>query len=53
MLRNKSVARITHSYHRFNKYNNSIKDIEINRPNQVCASDITFIRTEKGFCCLV
>jgi transposase InsO family protein len=51
-LRKKSVARTTNSYHRFYKYNYIIKDIEINRPNQVWASDITYIRTEKGFCYL-
>ena len=34
-LRRKTSARTTNSYHRFYKYNNIIKDIEINRPNQV------------------
>jgi putative transposase len=47
-LRKKSGTRTTNSYHRFYKYNNIIKDIEINRPNQVWASDITYIRTVKG-----
>jgi putative transposase len=51
-LRKKSGARTTNSYHRFYKYNNIIKDIEITRPNQVWASDITYIRTVKGFCYL-
>jgi putative transposase len=51
-LRNKFGARTTNSYHRCYKYNNIIKDIEITRPNQVWASDITFIRTVKGFCYL-
>jgi putative transposase len=51
-LRKKSGARTTNSYHRFYKYNNSIKDIEINRPSQVWASDIAYIRTVKGFCYL-
>jgi putative transposase len=51
-LRRKTSARTTNSYHRFYKYNNIIKDIEINRPNQVWASDITYIRTVKGFCYL-
>ncbi|MFT6842628.1 MAG: putative transposase [Psychroserpens sp.] len=50
--RKKSGARTTNSYHRFYKYNNSIKNIEINRPNQVWVSDITYIRTVKGFCYL-
>ena len=51
-LRKKYSARTTNSYHRFYKYNNIIKDVEINRPNQVWASDITYIRTLKGFCYL-
>ncbi|PHR71888.1 MAG: hypothetical protein COA67_05725 [Lutibacter sp.] len=51
-LRKKYSARTTNSYHRFYKYNNIIKDLEITRPNQVWASDITYIRTLKGFCYL-
>ena len=51
-LRRKTSAKTTNSYHRFYKYNNIIKDIEITRPNQVWASDITYIRTVKGFCYL-
>jgi transposase InsO family protein len=51
-LRKKTSARTTNSYHRFYKYNNIIKDMEITRPNQVWVSDITYIRTIKGFCYL-
>jgi putative transposase len=51
-LRKKHSARTTNSYHRFYKYNNIIKDVEVNRPNQVWASDITYIRTVKEFCYL-
>ena len=51
-LRKKYSCRTTNSYHRFYKYNNIIKDVEVNRPNQVWASDITYIRTVKGFCYL-
>ena len=51
-LRKKTSTRTTNSYHRFYKYNNIIKDIEITRPNQVWVSDITYIRTVKGFCYL-
>ena len=51
-LRKKYSARTTNSYHRFYKYNNIIKDVEVNRPNQVWVSDITYIRTVKGFCYL-
>ena len=51
-LRKKTSARTTNSYHRFYKYNNIIKDLEVTRPNQVWVSDITYIRTVKGFCYL-
>jgi transposase InsO family protein len=51
-LRKKYSCRTTNSYHRFYKYNNIIKDVKINRSNQVWASDITYIRTIKGFCYL-
>ena len=51
-LRKKYRMRTTNSHHRFYKYGNIIKDLEINRPNQVWASDITYIRTVKGFCYL-
>ena len=51
-LRKKTSARTTNSYHRFYKYNNMIKDMQVNRPNQVWVSDITYIRTIKGFCYL-
>ena len=51
-LRRKTGARTTNSYHRFYKYNNIIKDIEVTRANQVWVSDITYIRTIKGFCYL-
>ena len=51
-LRKKASARTTNSYHRSYKYNNIIKDLEVNRANQVWVSDITYIRTVKGFCYL-
>jgi transposase InsO family protein len=50
--RKKYSSRTTNSYHRFYKYNNIIQDLKIDRPNQVWASDITYIRTIKGFCYL-
>jgi transposase InsO family protein len=50
--RKKYSSRTTNSHHRFYKYKNSIKELEINRPNQVWAADITYIRTIKGFCYL-
>ena len=51
-LRKKYSARTTNSYHRFYKYKNIIKDLDVNKPNQVWVSDITYIRTVKGFCYL-
>jgi transposase InsO family protein len=51
-LRKKYSARTTNSHHRFYKYNNIIKDLEVTRANQVWVSDITYIRTIKGFCYL-
>ncbi len=51
-LRKKHRMRTTNSHHRFYKYSNIIKDIEVTKPNQVWVSDITYIRTVKGFCYL-
>lgn len=50
--RKKAYHKTTNSYHHFHKYNNLIKEIKIDRPNQVWVSDITYIRTVKGFCYL-
>jgi transposase InsO family protein len=44
--------RTTESRHRFKKYANLIKDLEINRINQVYVSDITYLRTVDRFCYL-
>ena len=51
-LRKKYSSRTTNSLHRFHKYRNIIKDVEVTRPNHVWVSDITYIRTIKGFCYL-
>ena len=51
-LRKKPTFKTTHSMHRFYKYKNIIKDLEVTKPNQVWVSDITYIRTVKGFCYL-
>ena len=51
-LRKEYNARTTNSYHRFYKYNNIIKELKVSRPNQVWVSDITYVRTIKGFCYL-
>jgi putative transposase len=45
----KNYMRTTNSYHRFYKYPNLIKDLHINRPEQVWVSDITYIRTNQGW----
>lgn len=50
--RKKSFCKTTNSYHHFHKYKNLIKDIDVTAPNQVWVSDITYIRTVKGFCYL-
>lgn len=51
-LRKKYSSRTTNSLHRFYKYKNIIKELEVTRSNQVWVSDITYIRTVKGFCYL-
>ena len=51
-LRKKPTYKTTYSLHRFYKYKNCIKDLVITKPNQVWVSDITYIRTVKGFCYL-
>jgi len=45
----KNYMRTTNSYHRFYKYPNLIKDLNISRPEQVWVSDITYIRTGQGW----
>ena len=50
--RKRYSARTTNSLHRFHKYRNIIKDMQVAEPNQVWVSDITYIRTVKGFCYL-
>lgn len=50
--RKRAYCKTTNSYHHFHKYNNLIKMMEITKPNQVWVSDITYIRTVKGFCYL-
>jgi transposase InsO family protein len=42
----------TNSHHRFRKHQNQILDLEINRPDQVWVSDITYIGNEKKPCYL-
>jgi putative transposase len=50
--RKKASCKTTDSYHRFHKYTNLVKDMDVTAPNQVWVSDITYIRTINGFCYL-
>jgi len=50
--RKKASCKTTDSYHRFHKYNNLVKGMDVAAPNQVWVSDITYIRTINGFCYL-
>jgi transposase InsO family protein len=43
------MPRTTNSYHTLPVFSNLIKDMELTRPNQAWASDITFLRTEEKF----
>ncbi len=45
----KKFVKTTDSNHNFRRYPNLIKNIIINRPNQVWVSDITYIRITTGF----
>ena len=42
----------TNSHHRFRKHQNQILDLEINRPEQVWVSDITYIWKRENLCYL-
>ena len=50
--RKKFTFKTTNSYHHFYKYSNLVKDMNVTARNQVWVSDITYIRTVKGFCYL-
>ena len=39
----------THSYHRFKKYPNLIRNFEPQKPNNLCFSDITYWKIATGF----
>ena len=45
----KRFVKTTQSKHMFFRYPNLIKDLDINRAEQVFVSDITYIRTKQGF----
>ena len=42
-------VRTTNSHHHYRKWTNLISDLEIDRPEMVWVSDITYIRTQSGF----
>lgn len=48
-------VRTTHSFHYYKKYPNLIQGMQINRPNQLWVSDITYVKMTNGFAflCLV
>ena len=50
--RRRQPKRTTWSSHRLRKYGNLIRDLELNRPNQVYVADITYLQTLEGFCYL-
>ena len=50
--RDRQYVKTTNSRHHFYIYDNLIKGLNINRRNQVLVSDITYIRTNEGFCYL-
>ncbi len=47
--RRKRGPKTTNSNHLYRKYPNLIRDMELSNPNGLWVSDITYIRTEKGF----
>lgn len=48
----KSFTRTTKSNHHFRVHKNLIKGVELKRADQIWVSDITYLRTGKGFCYL-
>jgi len=49
VFRKRRYARTTNSRHHFTKYKNIVKDLVVERPEQVFASDITYFPLEQGF----
>lgn len=47
--RKRKYVNTTNSYHRFYTYGHLLKRMELSRPEQVYAADITYLRTRKGF----
>ncbi len=44
----KNFTKTTDSFHRFRKYKNLIKGIEVNSPEEVWVADMTYIKTDAG-----
>ena len=47
--RKRSYTKTTDSYHRFHKWKNLLKDVDLTGSNQAWGSDITYLRTINGF----
>ena len=47
--RRRKYGRTTDSYHYFRKYKNKLKEVSLEKPNQVYVSDITYIRVGTKF----
>lgn len=52
ITKRKRYIRTTNSKHWLKKYPNLIRGLEIDRPEKLWVSDITYIRTDEGFCYL-
>ena len=52
IVRKKRYVETTNSTHRFRVYENLITELEVIRADEVYVSDITYIRSEEGFCYL-
>lgn len=50
--RERRYVRTTNSMHRFRVYKNLVKELDVNRPDQVWVADITYLRLATGFCYL-
>lgn len=47
--RKRKYIRTTNSNHRFWVYENLIKEVKVDYPNQILVGDITYLQTEEGF----
>lgn len=52
VARKRIYMRTTQSHHRFWVHNNLAEGLVLNKPNQLWVSDITYLRTNEGFCYL-